>query len=73
MKDWETDQRPFHECLGDWMRLNGLTDYRDAADVLGVRPTTFHGWRYGRRPCTFEKATRRLMTALDRIANGEAA
>lgn len=66
--NWEQDARPFADCLADWMRLNLYSSYKDAADALGVNPTTFHGWRYGGRRCSYETTLRRLMTCLDRLA-----
>lgn len=65
--DWETDPRPFKECLGDWMRANGYANHIEAAAALGVEPFTFKGWYHAGRSCPHEVAFRRLMTLLDRL------
>lgn len=61
---WELDRRPFRDSLRDWMALNAY-DLEDAAQALAVPPSTLHGWRYGGRPCRYERTFRRLMTLLD--------
>ena len=65
--NWSTDPRPFGECLQEWMRVNGYQTSAEAAEALGVKPATFHVWRYG-RACSMEKTLRLLMTALDRLS-----
>lgn len=63
-QSWELDRRPFKDSLRAWMELNGY-DLADAAQALAVPETTLRGWRYGGRPCRYERTFRRLMTLLD--------
>ena len=65
MIDYETDPRPFSECLKDFaVRINGGKQYGSrplAAHELRVSPVTLNAWMDG-RGCGNEASMRRLMT-----------
>lgn len=64
--DWETDDRPFADCLKEWHRRPGWT--RDtAAAQLRVPRSTYDGWCAG-RSAALEPTIRRLMTMIDRVS-----
>lgn len=67
MTDYETDPRPFADCLKDFAAtVNGGKVYGArgaAATALRVADTTLAGWMAG-RACSQEQAFRRLMTLI---------
>lgn len=66
--NWETDPRPFGECLKRWHTLRHMT--RDqAAEMLRVPRGTYDSWCSG-RACEREGSLRWLMTLLDRAGIG---
>jgi hypothetical protein len=71
MTDYETDPRPFADCLKDFAAaVNGGKSYGarpKAASELRVSGTSLRNWMEG-RPCSQEMSFRRLMTF---IAGGD--
>jgi hypothetical protein len=64
--DWETDPRPFADCLRAWRDARGWGRSRDRlTDELRTPRSTIEGWLAG-RPCSNEAPLRRLMTLIDR-------
>ena len=61
--DWESDPRPFADCLQAWRAARGLSREQLAAE-LRTPKTTLLGWLAG-RSCASEAAIRRLMTLID--------
>lgn len=70
--DWETDPRPFADCLKAWQP--GWTRDRKSAElrVGSIKPDgttdrgSFDRWCDGRR-CEREASLRRLMTLIDQL------
>ena len=66
MTDYETDPRPFADCLKTFaVAINGgnYGARPKAAAELRVPDSTLAGWMAG-RPCAQEPAMRRLMTLI---------
>jgi len=63
MPDWETDPRPFGECLKVWHKGRGR---EWGARELRAPEGTYHQWCSGRVPDR-EASLRRLMTLVDQI------
>jgi hypothetical protein len=61
--NWDTDTRPFSDCLKAWGQSHGYSRQQQA-DELRVPLTTLHGWHAG-RSAALEAALRLLMTLLD--------
>lgn len=72
MIDYETDPRPFSECLKEFaVRLNGGKTYGAkpaAARELRTSAKTIDNWMQGIH-CPYEGGMRRLMTYIEAASN----